>query len=80
MTWLFMQISEFKAGDRVRLTDFGATDFLYRRRLLSLGITRGVEVCIIGRAPLGCPLHIEVRGTSLALRCGEAASLVWEKI
>lgn len=75
-----MRISELIAGDRVRLVDFGATDLLYRRRLLSLGVTRGVELVIVRVAPLGCPVQVEVRGTSLSLRKEEAALLEWERL
>ena len=75
-----MHISELTPGDRVRLIDFGKTDIIYRRRLLSLGVTRGVEALIVRMAPLGCPLQIEVRGTSLTLRKEEACHLDWERI
>jgi ferrous iron transport protein A len=67
-------------GDRVRLIDFGRTSVLYRRRLLSLGVTRGVEVTIVRIAPLGCPVQINVRGIALALRRDEAALLAWERL
>jgi len=73
-----MRIHDLGVGDRVRLVDFGATNAPYRRRLLSLGITRGVELLVVRRAPLGCPLHVKVRGTSLTLRKEEAAHLEWE--
>jgi len=75
-----MRISELVKGDRVRLVDFGETDLLYRRRLLALGINRGVEVEVIRAAPLGCPLQIDVRGTSLTLRKEEAGHLLWERV
>lgn len=75
-----MQITELEQGDRVRLVDFGSTDLQYRRRLLSLGITRGVEFSVIRVAPLGCPVQIEVRGTSLTLRKEEASQLVLERV
>lgn len=75
-----MQITELVKGDRVRLIDFGKTDLLYRRRLLSLGITRGVELVVIRVAPLGCPIQVEVRGTALTLRKEEASLLEWERI
>lgn len=75
-----MQINELAKGDRVRLVDFGHTDSLYRRRLLSLGITRGVELKIIRIAPLGCPVQVEVRGTSLTLRKEEAIHIKWERL
>lgn len=75
-----MRISELTPGDHIRLVDFGATELGYRRKLLSLGITRGVEVIFTRVAPLGCPLQIEVRGTSLTLRRDEACELLWEKL
>ncbi len=67
-------------GDCVRLVDFGQTDVLYRRKLLSFGLTRGTEVRVIRIAPLGCPLQIDVRGTALALRKKESCCLVWERV
>jgi len=75
-----INITELIQGDRVRLVDFGQTDVLYRRKLLSLGMTRGVEIQVIRIAPLGCPLQVEVRGTSLTLRREEACHLLWERI
>lgn len=74
------KMNELVQGERVRLIDFGQTDVLYRRILLSLGITRGVEIKVIRIAPLGCPIQIEVRGVSLALRKEEACHLQWEKV
>lgn len=75
-----MHINEMVKGSRVRLIGFGKTDSLYRRRLLSLGLTRGVEVLIVRKAPLGCPLQIEARGVSITLRKEEAAFLEWEPL
>ncbi|HAT4440111.1 TPA: ferrous iron transport protein A [Legionella pneumophila] len=75
-----MQISELKQGDKVRLVSFGATEMQYRRRLLSLGITCGVEFSVVRMAPLGCPVQIEVRGTFLTLRKDEASQLVLEHL
>ena len=75
-----INISDFAQGDRVRLIDFGQTDSLYRRKLLSLGVTLGVELKVIRVAPLGCPVHVEVRGTSLTMRKEEARHLQWELI
>lgn len=75
-----MRITEFAEGDRARLLDFGQTESVYRRQLLSLGITPGVEITVIRFAPLGCPVQVEVRGTSLALRKEEARHLQWERL
>ena len=42
-------------------------------RLLEMGLTPGVEIRLIGRAPLGDPLELEVRGYRLSIRRTEAA-------
>lgn len=75
-----LRITDLLKGDRVRLVSFGQTEAQYRRRLLSLGITRGVELSVIRTAPLGCPLQVDVRGTSLTLRKEEAYQLEWERL
>jgi ferrous iron transport protein A len=75
-----MNINELKQGDKVRLVEFGATSMQYRRRLLSLGITCGVEFSVIRAAPLGCPVQIEVRSTSITLRKEEASELILERV
>ena len=74
------RISDLAQGDRVRLLSFGATDIQYRRRLLSLGLTCGAEFSVIRKAPLGCPIQIDVRGTALTLRKEEAGCLLLELI
>jgi ferrous iron transport protein A len=42
-------------------------------RLLEMGLTPGVSVRLVGRAPLGDPLELELRGYRLSIRCAEAA-------
>jgi len=42
-------------------------------RLLEMGITPGTAVRVLGRAPFGDPLEIEVRGYRLSIRRAEAA-------
>jgi ferrous iron transport protein A len=44
----------------------------YRRRLLELGFLEGAQVRILGVAPMGDPLDIEVRGCRFSLRRAEA--------
>lgn len=73
-----MRIQDLKTGDRVRLVNFGNTTPYYRGRLLALGINRGIEMLIVRKAPLGCPLQVEVRGTALTLRKEEAMDMEWE--
>ena len=43
-----------------------------RRRIMDMGITRGVEIRVRKVAPLGDPLEITVRGYELTLRKDDA--------
>lgn len=52
----------------VRLHGEGAT----KRRIMDMGLTRGVEVYIRKVAPLGDPVEITVRGYELSLRKADA--------
>jgi len=42
-------------------------------RLLEMGLTPGTEVSVVGTAPLGDPLELELRGYRLSVRRSEAA-------
>jgi ferrous iron transport protein A len=75
-----LTITDLIQGDRVKLADFGQTDSLYRRKLLSLGLTPGTELAVKRVAPLGCPVQVELRGTLLALRKDEACHLRWVRV
>ena len=43
-----------------------------RRRIMDMGITKGVEVYIRKVAPLGDPIELTVRGYELSLRKADA--------
>lgn len=47
----------------------------FRRRLLELGFLPGVDVRIVGVAPMGDPLEIEVRGCRFSIRREEAGAV-----
>ena len=60
-------LKDAKIGQTVRvkkLTGEGAV----KRRIMDMGITKGVEVYIRKVAPLGDPIEITVRGYELSLR------------
>jgi ferrous iron transport protein A len=44
-------------------------------RLMEMGLTPGVEFELIGVAPLGDPLELELRGYRLSVRRSEAARI-----
>lgn len=43
-----------------------------RRRIMDMGITKGVEIYIRKVAPLGDPIEVTVRGYELSLRKADA--------
>ena len=43
-----------------------------KRRIMDMGITRGVEVYVRKVAPLGDPIEVNVRGYELSLRKADA--------
>ncbi len=43
-----------------------------RRRIMDMGITKGVDVYIRKTAPLGDPIEITVRGYELSIRKADA--------
>ncbi len=43
-----------------------------RRRIMDMGITKGVEVYVRKVAPLGDPVEVTVRGYELSLRKADA--------
>lgn len=67
-----MTLKEVKIGDTVtvkKLTGQGAT----KRRIMDMGITKGVEIYVRKVAPLGDPVEVTVRGYELSLRKADAA-------
>ena len=51
-----------------------------RRRIMDMGITIGVSIVVLGKAPMGDPIEIEVRGYKLSLRKNEAKDILVEAI
>ncbi len=47
-----------------------------RRRIMDMGITRGVEIYVRKVAPLGDPIEITVRGYELSLRKDDAQMIL----
>ena len=64
-------LKDTKVGETVKvvkLTGEGAV----KRRIMDMGITKGVEVHIRKVAPLGDPVEVTVRGYELSIRKGDA--------
>lgn len=50
-----------------------------KRRIMDMGITRGVEIFVRKVAPLGDPLELTVRGYELSLRKADAQMIEIEE-
>jgi len=59
-------------GKVARVSDVAGADST-SLRLLEMGLTPGVDVKVVGAAPLGDPLELELRGYRLSIRRHEAA-------
>ena len=46
-----------------------------RRRIMDMGITKGIEVRVRKVAPLGDPIEVTVRGYELSLRLADAENI-----
>lgn len=64
-------LREAKIGDTVTVKRIHGEGAL-KRRIMDMGITKGVEVHIRKVAPLGDPVEVTVRGYELSLRKADA--------
>ena len=46
-----------------------------KRRIMDMGLTKGVQVTVCKVAPLGDPIELAVRGYELSIRKDEAAAI-----
>lgn len=46
-----------------------------KRKLMDMGLTRGARIEIKGKAPMGDPIEVKLRGYNLSLRQAEAAEI-----
>lgn len=75
-----MKLSELKKGETAIVVSLINSNNLLKRRLLDMGVTKGVEVQIKKIAPLGDPICIELRGYQLCLRKSDLSSIEVNKL
>ena len=64
-------LKEAQVGEVVRVNRINGEGPV-RRRIMDMGITKGVEIYIRKVAPLGDPLELTVRGDELSVRRADA--------
>ena len=64
-------LKEAKVGETVTVVKLHGEGAV-KRRIMDMGITKGVEIYVRKVAPLGDPVEITVRGYELSLRKNDA--------
>jgi len=64
-------LRDVKIGEVARVVKLHG-DGPVKRRIMDMGITRGVEIFVRKVAPLGDPIEVTVRGYELSLRKADA--------
>lgn len=67
-------LKEVKVGKSCKVLKVHGEGAL-RRRIMDMGITKGVEIYVRKVAPLGDPLELSVRGYELSIRKSEAEKI-----
>lgn len=66
-----MTLKDIKVGHRAKVLKVNGEGAI-KRRIMDMGITKGVEIYVRKVAPLGDPMELFVRGYELSLRKADA--------
>ena len=64
-------LRDVKVGDTVQVVKLHGEGAV-KRRIMDMGITKGVEIYVRKLAPLGDPVEVNVRGYELSIRKADA--------
>jgi ferrous iron transport protein A len=67
-------LKDAKIGETVKIVKLYGEGAL-KRRIMDMGITRGIQVRVRKVAPLGDPIELTVRGYELSLRKADAENI-----
>ncbi|MCM1113900.1 MAG: ferrous iron transport protein A [Clostridium sp.] len=70
-------LRQAKTGDTVKVVKLHGEGAV-KRRIMDMGITKGVEIKVRKVAPLGDPIEVTVRGYELSLRKADAEMIETE--
>jgi len=73
-----LSLDQIPVGTTVKVTEI-SKDSKIRRRLMDMGIIPGLKISVKGKAPLGDPIEVLVRGYKLSLRKNEAVDIIVEQ-
>ena len=70
-----MKLSELEVGKKAKVIKINLNS-LIGQRLSNLGLTVGVDVCVLRYAPFGDPIEISLRNFCLAIRRETAENIM----
>lgn len=70
-------LRDAKIGDTVKVVKLHGEGAV-KRRIMDMGITKGVEIRVCKVAPLGDPIEVTVRGYQLSIRKNDAEMIETE--
>ncbi|MBQ3834782.1 MAG: ferrous iron transport protein A [Elusimicrobia bacterium] len=71
-----MVLSDLKLDQKAKVKKITTTDPVLTKKLLSMGVLKGVEVTVTKKSVLGDPIEVSIRGYNLSLRKDEAKQIV----
>lgn len=70
-------LKEIPCGESVKVTKLTGEGAV-KRRIMDMGITKGINIFVRKTAPLGDPVEVTVRGYELSLRKADAEMILVE--
>jgi ferrous iron transport protein A len=77
--YLMKTLKDAKVGETVKVVKLHGQGAI-KRRIMDMGITKGVQIYVRKFAPLGDPMELQVRGYELSLRKADADIIEIEEI
>lgn len=72
-------LSKIKVGKTVRVVKIEGEGG-FKRRIMDMGITKGINIFVRKTAPLGDPIELYIRGYELTIRKEDANIIIVEEI
>ena len=76
----FIVLSELNIGQKAKIIKLNVQNKEIRRHLLDMGLTRGVEVEVRKKAPVGDPIDIKLRDYELCISKSDLSQIEVEVI
>lgn len=74
-----LMLDQINVGSKVEVIKIKSKGRL-KRKLMDMGLNKGARIEVKGKAPMGDPIEIKVRGYSLSLRQDEAAEILVKEV